>query len=357
MENRLWLFNPENDIALARGDANFTPPPAALELRRAGQLLPLFLAEGADRVAVDGVNKQWLDAFRREFNISADIWNHSVQGMTPMPWGWSTAVRRYFSRLGFPDSSLPSDTQLALWRELSHRRTAAAVGKRLATTAPLSMWPAAVEASSADELRSLLAHIGKAVVKQPWSSSGRGVRIFDPARCTVDRFVEQTAGTINKQGSVMVERFMEGHRDFALLYTTANGRAQFCGPSVFSAGTGGNYIGNIVADSDRLLQTLAEIAGGGDTLRNLIDGLAETLSSLVAPFYSGPLGVDICANGECVHLCEINLRFTMGFVAQAIAKTSVPGTPPCHLMLTSAPLPSDKRLTPPGANLSFVLRS
>ena len=38
------MYFPENDLALASGQAAYTPPPAALALHAAGEALPLWMA-------------------------------------------------------------------------------------------------------------------------------------------------------------------------------------------------------------------------------------------------------------------------------------------------------------------------
>lgn len=347
---RLRLFNPENDIALAVGKANFTAPPAALEMRRMGELLPFFLAEDCDRVIVDGVNARFFDAFREKFSIKSDIWDHSPEGFTPAPWGWSYAARRYFENAGFAGQVLPTDSRLDVWRGLSHRRTAALIGDFVAAQSPLSVWPRAVEARSAEELEAALAACRQAVVKLPWSSSGRGVRFFDPSRAT--GFIKQAVGSIKRQGSVMVERYMPGHQDFALLYETVGGSARFVGPSVFIAAKNGDYSGNLVGDYDYLTEKIENFVNP-DELKILISSLSRAIDDIISPFYDGPVGVDICCADGKIHICEANLRYTMGFVARGIARLS----PRKGILTTSAsPLPDDIPLTQPGRRMKFILR-
>ena len=40
----IFIFNPENDLALANGGPNYTAPPFAQQLRRDLQLLPAWYA-------------------------------------------------------------------------------------------------------------------------------------------------------------------------------------------------------------------------------------------------------------------------------------------------------------------------
>ena len=317
---KAFLFNPENDIALASGQANFTPPAAALRLRRAGRMLPFFLADEGDAVVCDGVNNRWFAEFRKFFGIKADIWPHTPEGYTPTPWGWSAAVRREFENLGFSADSLPSDIQLEHWRQLSHRRTAAAIARHIAAAGCLDLWPHAVEINDTETLRDILLSCGSAVVKHPWSSSGRGVAFFDSDHTSPEQFLRQAAGAIRRQGSVMVERFMSDHYDFALLYKCTRARAEYVGPSVFAADSRGGYTGNIVAPEEILYAQLRSHISG-QHLEVLISALSDALTSIIAPEYDGPVGIDLCVSpaGQ-IHICESNLRYTMGLIARAIAR-------------------------------------
>lgn len=315
-----YLFNPENDIALAAGSASYTPPVAAVEMRRAGELLPLFLAGKHDAVITEGVNREWFDAFRERFDIESGVWNHDIHGFTPRPWGWSAAVRRRFEYLGFPLEVLPSGSQLEKWRMLSHRRTAATLAQCVRNGSDLPLWPEAVEVDNAGLLKEILSSMDAAVVKSPWSSSGRGVSLFSGSG--TDSFVSRMAGTIRRQGSVMVEEYMEGHRDFALLFECEEGKAVYVGPSVFMADPQGNYSGNMVADESGLYSEIYSVMHPA-AVKELIDALRHAVQEIIAPGYSGPVGIDICCSpGGKIHICEANLRYTMGFVARGIALRS-----------------------------------
>ena len=238
-------------------------------------------------------------------------------------------------------------------RELSHRRTAAAIADYIEKSTDLPLWPCAVEVSDALVLRRLLEDLPLAVVKQPWSSSGRGVRYFDAARTSVDTFVGQTVGTIARQGSVMVERFMPEHHDFALLFQCNHGKVEYVGPSVFISGSAAaNYGGNIVAPDSHLRALISEFI---DPVQfdELTSAVASAIEAVIAPAYDGPVGVDICASGGLIHICETNLRYTMGFVARGIATHSdIEGI----LTSTDRPDENDIVLTPPGVATKFVVR-
>lgn len=355
---RLFLFNPDNDIALAAGTANFTAPPAAVSLGRAGELLPFFLASADDVVCCNGVNAAWFDNFRNTFNLQGQLWNHDPASLIPTPWGWSLAAKRRFLNLGFSPDSLPSDETVDVWRALSHRRSAADIGNFIASHAPLlRVWPRAVEVFNETELREALAALPRAVIKQPWSSSGRGVRFFDAEKDSLESVVRQSLGTIRRQGSVMVEKFLPDHSDFALLFRCDNLHTRFIGPSVCrSDDKNGSYAGNVVAPDSFLFDIIHRHIAPSQ-LELLTESLVEAITQIIAPTYSGPLGVDICVTGDPfspqIHICEINLRYTMGFVARGIA----PRIPcPALLSVTASPIPPQAvSLSQPGPSPRFIL--
>ena len=86
------IFNPEHDLCMANGDANFVPPASALEF-------------GKDCAGLT----RWIDQ-------SSD--NEVV------PWGWDAVLKRRLQKEGVPGSMLPSDADIAEIRRLSHRRNA-----------------------------------------------------------------------------------------------------------------------------------------------------------------------------------------------------------------------------------------
>lgn len=363
--NRLLLFNPENDIALARNVRAFTPPPAAAALARSGQLLSLWTGREGDAVMCDGVSDEWMRRINDTFDIRAGIWDHDPGSYTPTPWGWSLAARRIFEINGFAVDKLPSDDRLARIRELSHRRTAAKVARILSDRLPMAIWPAAEEVSDPERLTEILSQ-GDMVVKAPWSSSGRGVTFSTPA--TASRTVQRTAGTIRSQGSVMVERMADRIADFAMLFTYRDGVCRRAGMSFFMTLPTGEYLGNLVDTPDAVRDTILRYTGA-EALDAIASALPEALQEVIGKDYAGPLGVDMLVDrsGLISPVVEINFRYTMGFVARDLARhTAVPSLfsvvretaraerrEPhiCDGRLTAGCL----RLVPPGTPFTFLI--
>lgn len=312
------LFFPENDIALGRDIVNYTAPRAAVALRLSGQLLPVWFMAPDDCVVAQQVDEEWLDLQRRRFGMSAGIYDGCSDGLMPAPWGWSRASRRQFERLGFGAEALPSDADLDRIRALSHRRTALCIARHLQASG-LSGTPVGLECSSIDEVEEYVASAGEAVIKLPWSSTGRGIVMIGTNE--FDTFRKQIAGMIANQGSVCCEPRLRCVQDLALLFTIARGKVSYDGLSVFRNAASGTYEGNILAPQAVLERICSDLLGD-DSLRRAQDALPQILENLIGDAYDGPLGVDMmiyeCADGSraldgCI---ELNLRNTMGHVAR-----------------------------------------
>ncbi len=320
MAAKLLMYYPENDLALAAGTASYTPPPAARELHRAGEALPLWMAAPGDRFVCSGLNDRWYSDMCSRFGIrDVDVYDHSATTLQPSPWGWSRASRRALEDAGFPPALLPDDATLDHLRELSHRRTAIALHRAIAPLLPFAIAPAATEARDAAAVESFLRDHPRALAKAPWSCSGRGlVRSSSMPEAT---FVQQCAGIIRRQGSVMLEPEHDKDIDFALLFECdGRGEARFCGISVFSTTARGGYTANRLASQRRLSQIVAGVIGS-DRIEALVAAVARALPA-VLPGYCGPVGIDMLAtrDGTIDATVELNLRYTMGFLALGFSR-------------------------------------
>ncbi len=359
-----WLFYPENDIALANGPSHFTAPPAAVQLRRSGEMLPMWLGEAGDSVICSGVNAEWLDTMRSNFGIDIDVWRQGTPGR-PTPWGWSYGARRLLVNAGVPEEALPGDAWLDGVRQLSHRRTATVVAELANKTLTWKLLPAAQEFTDMAALQIAVTAWGcDFVVKTPWSSSGRGVYFAYASH--PQPALQPAAGSIRRHGSVMAERFVPDATDFALLYEADEpGRVRFVGYSLFQT-QGGRYTGNYVEPQLSLRSRITALLGD-ERLDELQDAVAQSLEKVIEGYaYYGPIGVDLLVTpaGD-VHLSEINFRYTMGFVAMRLERfTAGPALfcieragmcPTTHTIdnhrLTSGTL----ALTPPGGDFDFLL--
>lgn len=322
------LFFPENDLALATDVANYTPPEAAVRLRRAGDVLPLWYASPGDCFCCSGVNDRWLSSMQERFRIDVDVFPYDFSGkFMPAPWGWSKASRGYFRQLGFPEVLLPGDTSLEAIRNLSHRRTASGLIEKLSERISFPIASPAVELRTQEDIEGFVALVGDAVFKAPWSSSGRGlVRVDHP---TLARYIRQLCGTVRRQGSVMAERYHAVKLcDFAMLFNMAGDECSAAGFSLFSTTGMGVYTGNMLMPDGSILNRLGEHYSR-ENLLILQDAIGGVLRDVIGEAYSGPLGVDMMLveeDGDVMPvIAELNLRMTMGHVARRFCDRYVAG--------------------------------
>lgn len=326
----IHLFNPENDIALAMRCANFTPPKGAVAISRAGAPLPLWWCKKGDAVLVpDRQTAMQAETIKQEYGLDGNVTTLAEADLTPDPWGWSLYTRRRMIMAGTDPALCPSDFRLESLRQLSHRRTTIAVHRMIGS--PETLIP--VEADTVDDALRAIERRTDAVVKLPWSSSGRGV-IYSSSM-SYQRLRQQIEGMIRHQGSVMIEPHYDRLRDFAALFRTSGGHAEFRGMSIFSTDSNGFYTGNIVAPQEYLYGRIDA------PVLPVIDRLLTAIETIIAPHYDGWLGVDMLiyrnSHGqEQIAPCiEINLRRTMGVAALHVNRRLGNSTP---LSLTLSPV-------------------
>ncbi len=338
----LHIFNPEHDLALASGLTHFTAPHAGRQLRHDLGWLPALWAEEGDAVLVDDVALAQRATRRRHVATRLFVDKREVASL-PLnrvdAWGWNAALRNQLLRCGVDEALLPSADMVDGIRQLSHRRTAASLLPLLQEDCTLGE---AVECSTMEETAAWVGRYGRAVIKAPWSSSGRGIRFITSERherqlpmSSAPSMDGWLRNVLLRQGTVMVEPYYDKAKDFGMeFYSDGQGHVEYLGLSLFHTANGA-YTGKILATEQAKRKML-----GRYLQMTLIDGMQARLCSelgrLCCGKYCGPLGVDmmVCCthekmndkggtmSGFLLHPCvEINLRRTMGHVALALAPT------------------------------------
>ncbi|MCM1348714.1 MAG: hypothetical protein NC338_04815 [Firmicutes bacterium] len=295
--NSLYWFNPENDLALAAGLTNYTPPRAAIALRRGGALLPSLWTDSTDRILVVDPTEP-----------APQITRSTPENLTPVPWGWSPYTLRTLRACGADADALPTPDDVENVRQLSHRAIATRV--LAAIDYPESLLPR-VACSLSETMEAIDAFGGDCVLKLPWSCSGRGI-VTTAGKTNLATLV---MGMLNRQGSITIEpRYQNKLNDFATLFFKEGNKVEFQGLSLFSAGDSGQYAGNVIAPQWQLQERI------GVDLAPYIKSLTSALSVQLEG-YDGWIGVDMLSYrsddgvlkvAPCI---EVNLRFTMGVAA------------------------------------------
>lgn len=327
----LHVLNPEHDIALAANLSNFTSPHAGRQLRHDLGYLPAIWAAPDDYVLVEdveGAQTAFMRQVHRPFDGFVD--KHTLDKLVidkVEPWGWDLALRAFLHRYGVSSEVMPSEAEIAVIRDLSHRKTAVGLLCQLAFEGTVGE-SVVLETSEAVALQ--VERWGRAVVKAPWSSSGRGIRFVDTA---LDDYQGRwLRNVLARQGSVVVEPYYNKVKDFAMEFSSDNsGTVTYLGLSLFHTSNGA-YTGNILASEAGKRKMISRYVSI-DLLDVVQECICLTLGGVFQGRYQGPFGVDMMivndelSNGKfLLHPCvEINLRCTMGHVALALSTQSHSG--------------------------------
>ncbi len=295
--NCLYVFNPENDMALADGHLGYTPPVQIQQMRRELWWLPQWWADEEDIV--------WNGEER--LNLSDDT--------RILPWGWSPSLCHQLKQAGVQESLLPSRKELEQIRQLSHRQTAVSLLQELRSELPLDGHFAgnSVLCRSIEEAVETANAYGETLLKSPWSSSGRGLMKTDNPQ-----WKAWASRILKAQGSVVVEQFLHKVSDFALeFWLDGKGGVEYQGLSLFYTNERGAYLGNWVAPEEQKLAWLAQYI----PLQYLQEIRAWWTARLSRFDYAGPVGIDMMLAQEGICPCiEVNWRWTMGLVSCLVAE-------------------------------------
>ena len=383
----IYLFNPQNDLALATGGINYVAPPFAMRMAEDLAVLPAFIAEPGSLLITDSdADARWLE--RLNGLLALDVHaigrkelNH-LTGYRIMPWGWCLDLRRRLVKWGADRQLLPTKDEIYHLRGLSHRRltinihlrlqellrcqatshssgtvesmdnspskiemasshsspskiegaggsmtasiagnhtpqslrdsssileeqlpcsgskccspskiegaggsmTASAAGNHL----PLAC-PVPVELAVLEDVREFVESHDGCFIKTPWSSSGRGIYHATAGKWTPE--LEQWCnGALKRQGSVLCEVAFDKVMDLAVEFFACGGKTSVRGFSIFSTDSHSQYHSGIVASQDVLHQRVVELYPQFDVV---VEALTRVLDEMVAPHYSGWLGVDM----------------------------------------------------------------
>ncbi len=329
----LHVFNPEHDIALAYDNPYFTAPRAGRQMRTDLEWLPILWANEGDLILVhepSGTKSCTLPNIpnlpKCQFVTHKQLtrWKNKISSVDV--WGWDSAIKHELSKSHIPNHLLATEEELLHIRGLSHRRYAMQTLKELLTDSVLNsinltskLIGEAKEINSLAELISYTEGLNQFVLKSPWSSSGRGVRMVTHG---LDANLEKWArGGIQQQGSVMIEPLYKKIIDFGVEFISSESNVTLVGLSIFKTAKG-TYEGNLL-DSEYNKETFLAQWISIDFLHQVIQRLAQILKRDVSPWYKGCIGVDMMIVSTdkhvALHPCvEINLRRTMGHVALAL---------------------------------------
>ena len=287
MSKQIYIFNPEHDLCIANGDENFVPPRSAM-----------------------GFAKENID-------LTKSLKRPNKQHRQIIPWGWNHSLKKRLINEGVDPATLPSEEELQFLRTHSRREFALNVHSRLSYGDSQVIGPDyRIVATNVSEIESFISSNGSAVLKSPLSGSGKGIRFVR------EKLSESDEGwcrrTLDKQGSVVVERRFEIIKECAMLFECHHEGIDFIGYSLFESRNGA-YSKNILASNEDIEDIIAGYISR-DTLIAIREDLTAILADTLVGHYEGFLGIDqiICQPGSpaFIPVSEINLRMTMGLIAR-----------------------------------------
>ena len=362
---RLLFFNPENDLALASNDPHYTPPASALQMAADLELLPLRWAGDGDFILLrDGSvidnraqpaprnssssnpnfssftrhssssnpNSSFVTRHSSFSNPNSSLLTLHSSLSTILPWGWSPLLVRQLRDWGVPQELLPTEAELSDYRDYASRATAVRLLSCLRDEWAKAFADGRIVGEStwctteSDVIEAIERYGSRAMLKAPWSGSGRGVHPVQqsPISAKTQAWIRRT---LERQGGVEVEPYYEKVQDLAFEFWAEAGGVRYEGLSIFETTAGGVYAGNLVANEEEKERRLAQYVALA-----LVDEARERLEALLSAsglpsWYNGPLGIDLMIvrnqgadiadrPAYSLHpLVEINLRMTMGWVA------------------------------------------
>ncbi|MGM9803031.1 MAG: hypothetical protein ACI308_02530 [Muribaculaceae bacterium] len=327
----LHIFNPDNDLALASGLAHYTAPPLAAKLARDLQMLPAWWAQEGDYILSQNLDHdgEWAKHLSNTFDINIrpinrnHLQNHCFNYQ---PWGWNQSLRNQLIGDCVPPEQLPGSKEIDLWRKLSHRRITIDIHREMAKILGFSACQPPTELFSLSEVEQFARLHPRCFLKAPWSSSGKG--IFRPTGTPLDNvtFKQWAHGILQRQGSIIAELPLNNVQDFAMEYLCRNGKAKFVGYSIFSNNQHNAFDTATVAPHRLMQMAIACKLPNHHLIVEIEHAMRQVLNQIVAPHYTGYLGVDMLifcdeiGNRHINPCVELNLRCTMGVLTAIVGQ-------------------------------------
>ena len=322
MRNEIYLFNPENDMALA----NFTPyykaPSEIIRMANDLSVLPAWYAPEGSTIKVDSLSRVslWREQCPASDFLPDVIWSAEWENMPYKPWGWSPSLLYTLRKAGVNDSFLLSDMQMGQIRVLSGRQCCVKILESFSRMDGLC--GKAMTCNSMTQVKKYITSLERCVLKAPWSGSGRGI-MYVSSKEWNDSAEGWVSRVLRVQGEIMVEPLYNKVCDFAMeFYADGNGSVSFVGYSLFDTDAHGNYKGNFLLSDGQINKILSQYIPD-EVFDNVCRTMEGSLASLLNKDYCGFFGVDmmICLEDGryLLHPCvEINLRMNMGVVSHTI---------------------------------------
>lgn len=330
---KLYVFNPDTDMALANNEENYMAPASARRMAQDLALLPVWYAQpGSAVLAPSAYNVDYLQKMKELFPLSVQLVTEpelpDYADSQVMPWGWNPSFRKRMLKGGILERKLPAPGDLRKYRELASRAYGLAISLAFEFNKTVEYtcgYHRLIEGDGKGEFTdSVIKDFTDGYVfKSMWSGSGKGLRWCRHG------LTKSTADWCNREldehGAIIAEPIYNKVGDFALeFYSDGQGKVLFTGYSRFISDENGVYRGNVLTSDAEVEQWVQQYVPFQAFIR-IREHLQKALEMIYSEHYAGPLGVDmmICLAQEgypyAIHPhVEVNLRTTMGMVAHQL---------------------------------------
>lgn len=327
MKNKLCIFNPEHDLALACDDENFNAPQSAKKFAQDLSVFPIWFSNDNCFVFDYFNSENWLNELKTKFpqlansniiSLSSDF--SKIQKIEV--WAWNKTLKKQLQDFGLNNILLPNSEKLKKSRELSHRSLAIKTHDFLSKNHVCDkiLKVSASELTKIIEIETFLNKNKEIVVKLPWSGSGKGLQWIK------NKLSQSHLGWIKnnleKQKSIILEKQYSVVQNFAMEFLCKENYVEFCGYSLFETEKGRFQYSELMSDV-KILSKLCHFSIAEEIFLEIQKLFIKFIKEEISPYYSGILGIDMflyLENSEIkIHPCvEINLRTTMGYVARVL---------------------------------------
>ena len=345
----LYFFNPTCEPAIANGSIFYTAPARLRKLEEDLSYLPAWLASEKDQVLVHGetdcsflskmqeLGFQLPEMVQLKKVLSDPSWLQQPKGSL-LPWGWSPATYKLFEPVISGCGEDFRRSAVASWQEghkiLYSRLTGIAVLKETLKTNEFRWMPESfdlpVVCHSIAQIQTEISRHKSAVVKSPWSSSGRGLLLF-PNPDSQKKNEEVLSGMIKQQGFVSVEPWLNKVIDLSYQFYSKDGILVYKGRTFFETDPKGRYLRNFLTNSPETTEEVSDFLREHDS--EVVDVIKSALShSEYTRIYQGWIGVDSMVYRDKTGdlkiqpIVEINGRFTMGALALKLREKLAEGS-------------------------------
>lgn len=317
MAKRLFIFNPDCELAIANGSRYYMPPANIVQMAADLAYLAAYLAADGDYVLMPELPESGFVELREKISgyvcrpvTWKELESLEIKGVEP--WGWSPKICHELAEIHL------SQEWTGDKKEGYSRKKAMETLKQLVEACPFVEQGVIPRICySIEEIEQNLSE-GSYIVKAPWSSSGRGLQFIENRVTPKEK--EWLSGMFRRQGYMMLEQRLDKVYDFAMEFCSREGQVEFIGLSAFQTGENGEYRGNYIGSQEAIEDQLYEYVGE-TVMREVREQLIHLLPGVLPSEYSGYLGVDMmiyrdARNEYRIQPCvEINLRYNMGIVA------------------------------------------